>query len=44
MEMGTNIVILWHKLGDKQANFIPNMIGQFLEITLLKETSMELFF
>lgn len=31
------IVQLWHRLGTKKGNFIPNMIGPFLRISLLME-------
>ena len=31
-----NVISLWHKLGDKKGNFIPNLVKPFLEISLIK--------
>ena len=36
-QMCKYIVELWHKLDMKKGNFIPNMIGPFLKLSLLKE-------
>ena len=33
--LGKHVRIMWTKLADKKGNFIPNLIGPFLEITLL---------
>ena len=40
LTVGRHIVILWHKLRDKKGNFIPNLIGPFLEISLVRQRGM----
>ena len=37
LTMGRHVVFMWHKLSDKKGNFIPNLIGPFLEMTFLKQ-------
>ena len=36
-QMCKYIVEMWHRLAEKRGHFIPNMIGPFLKISLLKE-------
>ena len=40
--MGKHVLSMWHKLSDKKGNFIPNLIGPFLEITLVRQKGMSL--
>ena len=40
LTMGRHVVSMWHTLSDKKGNFIPNLIGPFLEMTLLKQRGM----
>ncbi len=37
LTVGKHVVVLWHKLGDKKGNFIPNLIGPFLEMSLVRQ-------
>ena len=34
--VGHHMILMWHKLGEQKANFIPDLIGSFLELTLLR--------
>ena len=36
ISVGRHVASLWHKLGDKKGNFIPNLVKPFLEISLIK--------
>uniref|UniRef100_T1IUW7 Dedicator of cytokinesis protein 3 n=1 Tax=Strigamia maritima TaxID=126957 RepID=T1IUW7_STRMM len=38
--MGFQILSMWSKLGDNKINFIPSMVGPFLEVTLVPETEL----
>lgn len=39
-EMGFEIRTMWFNLGMHKINFVPSMVGQFLEMTLLPETEL----
>jgi dedicator of cytokinesis protein 1 len=39
-EMGFEIRTMWFNLGQHKINFVPAMVGQFLEMTLLPETEL----
>lgn len=39
-EMGLDIRTMWINLGQNKINFVPGMVGQFLEMTLLPETEL----
>ena len=41
VQVGRHVVVLWHKLGDKKGNFIPNFVKPFLEMTLIKHKGEE---
>ena len=38
--LGEHVRVMWSRLADKRANFIPKLIGPFLEITLLKRREL----
>ncbi len=38
--MGLAIHKMWFNLGQHKINFVPAMVGQFLEMTLLPETEL----
>ena len=40
MKLGKHVVVMWHRLGEKKANFIPALIGPYLQITLLKSRQL----
>ena len=40
VKLGKHVVVMWHRLGEKKANFIPGLIGPYLEITLLKSRQL----
>jgi len=35
MTIGLKISQMWHLLGDHKIDFIPNLVGPFLEMTLI---------
>ena len=39
-EMGFEIRTMWFNLGQHKIHFVPAMVGQFLEMTLLPETEL----
>lgn len=39
-EMGFEIRTMWFNLGQHKINFVPTIVGQFLEMTLLPETEL----
>lgn len=38
--MGFQILSMWSQLGDHKLNFIPSMVGPFLEVTLVPEPAL----
>ncbi|CAI8007599.1 Dedicator of cytokinesis protein 3, partial [Geodia barretti] len=40
ISLGRHVVSLWHRLGDKKGNFIPNLVKPFLEISLIKHKEL----
>ncbi|XP_064489712.1 dedicator of cytokinesis protein 3-like isoform X2 [Ornithodoros turicata] len=38
--MGFQILAMWNKLGDSKVHFLPEMVGPFLEVTLVPETEL----
>nr|XP_018899728.1 PREDICTED: dedicator of cytokinesis protein 3 isoform X2 [Bemisia tabaci] len=38
--MGFQILSVWSKLGEHKINFIPSMVGPFLEVTLVPESKL----
>lgn len=36
VEVVKQIIVMWETLKDKKGNFIPNFIGSFLSLTLIK--------
>ena len=39
-EMGLEVKKMWNSLGQHKIDFIPNMVGPFLEMTLIPETEL----
>lgn len=39
-EMGFEIKTMWFNMGQHKIYFVPSMVGQFLEMTLLPETEL----
>lgn len=39
-EMSLEIRTMWFNLGQHKINFVPSMVGQFLEMSLLPETEI----
>ena len=37
LTMGCQVVAMWHALKENKRNFIPELIGSFLQMTLLKQ-------
>ena len=37
LTVGRQVVVMWHALREKKGNFIPDLIGSLLEMTLLKQ-------
>lgn len=37
VHIGRHVAAMWHRLSEKKGNFIPDFIGPFLEISLLKD-------
>jgi len=37
LTVGRHVVVMWHALKEKKGNFIPDLIGSLLEMTLLKQ-------
>ena len=37
LTMGRQVVTMWHALKVKKSNFIPELIGSLLQMTLLKQ-------
>ena len=37
LTVGRQVVVMWHALKEKKGNFIPDLIGSLLEMTLLKQ-------
>ena len=37
VHIGRHVAAMWHRLAEKKGNFIPDFIGPFLEISLLKD-------
>ncbi|XP_054273723.1 dedicator of cytokinesis protein 3 isoform X2 [Macrosteles quadrilineatus] len=40
VKMGFQILSVWSKLGEHKINFIPSMVGPFLEVTLVPEPEL----
>ena len=40
LSVGRHVIAMWHKLSEQKGNFIPDLIGPFLEVTLLKEPEL----
>uniref|UniRef100_A0A1B6BYQ6 Dedicator of cytokinesis protein 3 n=1 Tax=Clastoptera arizonana TaxID=38151 RepID=A0A1B6BYQ6_9HEMI len=40
VQMGFQILSVWSKLGEHKINFIPSMVGPFLEVTLVPEPEL----
>uniref|UniRef100_A0A8D9BP44 Dedicator of cytokinesis protein 3 n=1 Tax=Cacopsylla melanoneura TaxID=428564 RepID=A0A8D9BP44_9HEMI len=40
VQMGFQILKVWSKLGEHKINFIPSMVGPFLEVTLVPENEL----
>ncbi|KAK2187560.1 hypothetical protein NP493_162g07017 [Ridgeia piscesae] len=38
--MGYEILTMWQSLGDHKIEFVPSMVGRFLEVTLVPETEL----
>ena len=34
------MIVMWHKLKEQKGNFIPDLIGPFLELTLIKQPEL----
>ena len=41
--VGSQVVNMWHALKEKKGNFIPDLIGSLLEMTLLKQTGTAVY-
>ena len=37
LSVGRHVISMWHKLREQKGNFIPDLIGPFLEMTLVKQ-------
>ena len=42
--MAKQMAAMWNLLKEKKSNFIPNFIGIFLEVSLLKEKGIDFDF
>ena len=40
LSVGRHVISMWHKLNEQKGNFIPDLIGPFLEMTLIKQRDL----
>ena len=40
VKMGLQILAMWNAIGDYKIHFIPNMVGRFLQVTLVPEPEL----
>ena len=40
VEVVKQVMVMWQTLKDKKGNFIPNLIGPFLSLTLIKSKGL----
>ncbi|KAK2722906.1 dedicator of cytokinesis protein 3-like isoform X2 [Artemia franciscana] len=40
IQLGSHLIFCWSTLGDYQASFIPGLVSQFLEVTLIPEADL----
>ncbi len=40
LSVGSHVMSMWHRLKEQKAKFIPDLIGPFLEMTLIKQPDL----
>ncbi len=40
LSVGRHVIVMWHKLNERKAQFIPDLIGPLLEMTLIKQPEL----